>query len=123
MRKKRFRRAHRKGDVVHQTSRHGLPGDLSRHADPDTLNSPVAVKLKFITIKNKGMAMTLFIMLTRLTHGALQAPQALEQLEQEVKHRIREHFGEAPSSGSPATPSLAPMIASTSSAPRTLMRR
>lgn len=37
--------------------------------------------------------MTPFIMLTRLAHGALRTPEAFEQLEKEVKGRIKEHFG------------------------------
>jgi uncharacterized protein with GYD domain len=36
--------------------------------------------------------MTVFIMLTRLAHGALRSPSALEKLEQEVKDRIKEEF-------------------------------
>ena len=33
--------------------------------------------------------MTTFIMLTRLTAGSLRSPQSLEELEQQVKERIR----------------------------------
>lgn len=36
---------------------------------------------------------TTFIMLTRLAHGALRSPEALEKLEQEVKARIDQEVG------------------------------
>lgn len=37
--------------------------------------------------------MTTFVMVTRLAHGALRSPGALEQLEQEVKGRITDEMG------------------------------
>ncbi len=33
--------------------------------------------------------MQTYMMLTRLAHGALQSPRSLEELEQQVMHRIR----------------------------------
>ena len=68
--------------------------NCSPQPNPNALESNAVLKPLLRHNELKGAAMSTFIMLTRLAHGALHAPQALEQLEQEVKARVREQFGE-----------------------------
>jgi uncharacterized protein with GYD domain len=48
----------------------------------------------FMAMPLRGIAMTTFIMLTRLNTDAVRSPRSLEQLERDVMRRVREECPE-----------------------------